>query len=52
MPDTVGTTPSMTKALLAPSERVAPGLVSVKVALLFVASFMVPELRASEVVAT
>ena len=49
---TVGAVVSMTIALLAPSELAAPGEASVSVALLAAASRMVPELSASELVAT
>ena len=43
----VGTTPSMTNALLAAKEPVAPGEASVSVALLPAASLIVPPLSAS-----
>ena len=49
---TVGAVVSMMIALLAPSEFDAPGEASVSVALLAAASRMVPELSASELVAT
>ena len=40
--ETVGTTPSITRALFAPNELAAPGLASVKVAALPAASLIVP----------
>ena len=49
---TVGAVVSMTSALFAPSELAAPGEASVSVAILAAASRMVPELSASELVAT
>ena len=48
---TVGEEVSMTIALFAPKELVAPGLASVKVALFNAVSFIVPEFKASELVA-
>ena len=48
----VGAVVSITRALLAPSELVAPGEASVRVALLPAASLIVPPFRASELVAT
>ena len=49
---TVGTVLSTTIALLAPKELAAPGLAKVSVASFVAASLIVPELSASEVVAT
>ena len=50
-PVIVGTTVSITNALLAPNELVAPGLARVRVALLPAASRIVPPFRANEFVA-
>ena len=49
---TYGTIPSITIALLSPSELAAPGEASVSVASFKAASFMVPEFKAKELVAT
>ena len=40
--ETVGTTPSITRALFSPKELVAPGLASVNVAAFSAASLIVP----------
>ena len=48
--DTVGCAPSITRALFAPSELVAPGAANVKVATLPDASTMVPLFKARAVV--
>ena len=50
--ETVGTTPSITNALLAPRDPEAPGDAKVKVALFPVASFIVPLFKARELVPT
>jgi hypothetical protein len=49
---TDGTTPSMTKALLAPSELTVPGDGKVRVALLLAASRIVPPFNVNELAAT
>ena len=49
---TVGTVVSITNALLAPKELVAPGVAKVNVAALRAASLIVPLFKASELVAT
>ena len=49
---TVGITPSMTKALFAPSEFACPGAAKVNEASLPTPSLMVPLFKASELMAT